>query len=113
MSTKQKNNFARGDIVLIPFPFTDLSHNKLRPSVVVASDREDMVVVFLTSIKPKDKHHILINPSEANGLKTASYLRYNKIATLDKKISLGVLGKLEPKAHNELVDKIINYILKS
>ncbi|MCH8535834.1 MAG: type II toxin-antitoxin system PemK/MazF family toxin [Flavobacteriaceae bacterium] len=39
----------KGDIVLIPFPFTDLSGVKNRPAVVLHSSGEDVVLCFLTT----------------------------------------------------------------
>jgi len=50
-------NFKRGDIVLVPFPFTDLSSAKQRPALVVSSDAlnaasEDVLVAAITSQIP-------------------------------------------------------------
>jgi len=40
---------AKGDIVLITFPFTDLSGSKLRPAVILAETEEDLTVCFPSS----------------------------------------------------------------
>lgn len=45
-------NYSKGDIILLPYPFTDLTANKVRPAVVVGSERDkydDIFVVPLTS----------------------------------------------------------------
>ena len=71
-----------------------------------------MVVVFISS--KKEKHHsifdIVISPTKENGLKGASTIRCNKIATLEKKIALGELGVLE-KENIEQVAKILRKFL--
>lgn len=92
MSYKTKKTFTRGDIVLIPFPFSDLSKNKVRPAIILASDQEDYVFIFITTIKPKGSLFLKIEPSETNNLKISSYIRYTKLASLDTSIILGKIG---------------------
>ncbi len=108
---KQKGlKITKGEIHLIPFPFTDLSNNKLRLCVVIGCDRTDITVVFLTSIKPKDTNYIQIAPTKENRLKTHSYIRYTKIATLDAHMSLGKTGILEKKMYQTLIKSITGFI---
>ena len=45
-------NFSKNDIILIPYPFTDMSSQKVRPAVVISSDKgkyEDVFIVPLTN----------------------------------------------------------------
>src|SRR3989344_7143699 len=89
----------KGALVLIPFPFTDLSGQKVRPALVLYAPLrgEDCVVVFISSQKEKkgNSFDIPVAASRANGLKTDSIIKADKIATLQKKSVLGELGKLE------------------
>ena len=104
-----------GTIVLIPFPFTDLSSSKVRPALIVSKENqsEDIVVSFITSGQQNNsKSNFLIQESDAyfqqTGLKTKSIVRYDKIATLSKKIVLGELGKIPKKIlkqHKEIFYK--------
>ena len=92
----------KGDIVLVPFPFTDLSGNKNRPALVLVNNESDITVVFIsTQIHWKEESDILLHPNQINGLKKESLLRLSKIATLDKYLILGRLGEI---SENEIVD---------
>ena len=87
--------YKKGTIVLIPFPFTDLSGSKVRPALILYSATKsiDIVVVFITSqIKNLTQFEVPIKPTPSNGLKVPSIIVCNKIASLDAKIVLGKLG---------------------
>ena len=89
--------YRRGTIVLVPFPFTDLSGNKVRPAVIISVGKVggDVVVLFLTSqAKSKGLSLVSVTPTPENGLKVASKIVCTKIATLDSKVVLGELGTL-------------------
>ncbi|SFC35166.1 type II toxin-antitoxin system PemK/MazF family toxin [Kaistella jeonii] len=102
----------KGDIVLIPFPFTDLSGNKLRPAVILFSKESDIMVCFITSnMKWRDFSDIEIKKTEANGLKVDSVLKVSKIATLDKYLLVGKLGILNSSEIAEM-NKILENLLK-
>jgi len=86
---------AKGDIVLITFPFTDLSGNKLRPAVIIAETILDLTVCFITTqLLWQETTDIQIIPTTFNGLRKQSLIRTSKIATLDKTLAKGLLGKL-------------------
>ena len=98
---------AKGDIILIIFPFTDLSGSKLRPAVVLAETTEDITVSFITTqIGWQENTDILLFPTPANGLKKQSLLRTNKIATLDKVLAKGLMGKLSLNEVEDLNTKL-------
>jgi len=85
----------KGTVVLIPFPFTDLRGNKIRPAVVLNTSELDVTICFITSeLKWKTEYDVPISPSKNNGLKVSSLIRTNKIATIDSTLVLGELGKL-------------------
>ncbi len=101
----------RGTVVLAPFPFTDLSGTKVRPAVVVSpSDRpgEDVILAFISSIKPPtlvptDLSIASSHPDfSASGLKIASIVKCDKLATVQRRIIFGELGALSPALLVEL-----------
>jgi mRNA interferase MazF len=89
----------KGTIVLIPFPFTDLSGQKVRPALILHDHKggEDCLVSFISSVQQKKlgSFDIAVKPSVHNGLKLNSTIKVAKIATLQKKTILGELGSLE------------------
>ncbi|MEK7536034.1 MAG: type II toxin-antitoxin system PemK/MazF family toxin [Patescibacteria group bacterium] len=89
--------YKNGVIVLVPFPFTDLTGSKIRPAVIISQNLpgDDVVVVFITSKSGAGKFDVKIKASERNGLKINSFIKCSKMATLDKKIVLGELGIIE------------------
>lgn len=102
----------KGAVVLVPFPFTDLSGHKVRPALVLyASTRgEDCIVAFVSSAQKKlAVYDIAVAASAVNGLKVNSAVKVDKLATLQKKIVLGELGILEP-THMKEVDKKLKSI---
>ncbi len=85
----------KGDIVLISFPFTNLTGVKTRPAVILMETEQDVTVAFITSqLKWQTRFDILLEPSLENGLKVNSVIRPTKLATVDKQLVLGELGKL-------------------
>ncbi len=96
---------AKGDIVLITFPFTDLSGTKLRPAVVLIDSQDDLTDCFITTqTQWQEKNDLLINPTTSNGLRKKSLIRISKIATLDKTLAKGLLGKLDILETNAVND---------
>ncbi len=90
------------DIVLVPFPFTDLSAFKKRPALIIFQDEynsgSDVIITFITSnitvkSKPGDYH---IREWEKTNLPKPSLIRM-KFATIDKSIIVRKLGRLSQK----------------
>ena len=102
----------KGDIILIPFPFTDLTGSKNRPAIVLCSSKYDITLAFVSSqVKWKDQYDVLLKPSVKNGLKTTSLVKLNKIATIDKDLALGRMGRLSA-FELEDVDATLKLIFK-
>jgi mRNA interferase MazF len=98
---------VKGDIVLITFPFTDLSGSKLRPAVVLVATALDLTACFVTSqLGWQEPTDVLLLPNTASGIVKQSLIRTSKIATLDRKLVKGLLGNLSAAELNELNSKL-------
>jgi len=95
-------HLKRGDIVLVPFPFTDLAAEKLRPAVIVSPDPQesDIVIAFISSIVPSGElpmADFLLAPNHSDfpqtGLKKASVFKMKKLLTIEKPRLFAVLVK--------------------
>jgi mRNA interferase MazF len=96
-------NYKRGDVVLVPFPFTDLTATKQRPALVVSSDafnstHADVVVTAITSQVPPtlSDDEFLISTQELPlcGLPKASIIKLSKIITLHQQLIIKRIGAL-------------------
>lgn len=103
---------TKGDLVLIIFPFTDLTGNKLRPAVVLIETEDDVTVCFITTqTQWQEPTDLMLSPNNSNRLKKVSLIRTSKIATLDKSLSKGLIGRL---TYSELrsLNKKLKEVLK-
>ncbi|MGD0534137.1 MAG: type II toxin-antitoxin system PemK/MazF family toxin [Methanoregula sp.] len=91
----------KGSIILIHFPFTDMSGLKLRPALVIHESNQDVVVAFISSRIPKHRSDsdLLISsdhPSFAGtGLKRPSVIRFDKVATVSRDLIEGGIGEID------------------
>jgi len=102
----------KGKIVLVPFPFTDLTASKLRPALVVYEGEKDAVVVFISSKIPSELSDVDILIKEGypafkrTGLKVDSVIKLDKIATVLKDLIVGELGELDEDLRKEVNHKL-------
>ena len=90
--------FVKGDIVVVPFPFSDLSQSKRRPALVITElTGDDLILCQITSQSISDKYAIeLIDRDFKKGtLKKKSNIRPNRIFTADSNIILYKVGMIK------------------
>jgi|GEM_PF-367259 len=98
----------KGDIILVPFPFTDLSGNKLRPALVLADEERDVIAAFISTIlRERFKSDFLIKKNDKNSLKKDSLLKLNKLATLSHDLIKGKIGELFDDELKEIDKKLL------
>ena len=105
-----------GDIILVPFPFTDQSTTKRRPAVVVSSEayhneRPDLVILAITSqVRPAAGFgEVRIAQWKEAGLLKASVLK-PVFATIERRLVLRKLGKLGEE-DRRVLRGVLNVIL--
>jgi mRNA interferase MazF len=105
--------FVKGDVVVVPFPFSDLTQAKRRPALVVSVlEGDDLILCQVTSQLVKDSYAISIEGRdfEEGGLKQKSNVRPNRLFTADGHIVLYRIGNLKKDKLNEIIEKIIKIV---
>ena len=101
---------AVGDVVLVPFPFSDLSTTRVRPAVCLAdAGRGDWVLCQVTSNSYSDP---LAEPLAASdfatgGLPVTSFARPSKLFTASASLLVGIVGRLNGPAIQRLLDAAV------
>ena len=94
-----------GTIVLIPFPFAELSNVKVRPALVVCETKDkygDLILCAISSVLPVtfSSFEIAIHPNQLNKLRVPSVLKVDRIVTLKKEAVITTLGTLSDSEIN-------------
>ena len=90
--------FVKGDVVVIPFPFSDLSQSKRRPALVLTVlQGNDLILCQITSKSVKDNYAIPVDQNDfASGhLNQESNIRPNRLFTADSQIILYRIGNIK------------------
>ncbi len=110
-------SFEFGDLVLVPFPFTDQTSSKKRPAVVVSSSdyqlhRSDLIVIAVTSqVRPTALFgEVVITEWQKAGLVKPSVIK-PLVTTIHKKLVLSKRGKLL-QADLEALRSLLQRILR-
>ena len=107
--------FVKGDIVVIPFPFSDLRSSKKRPALVLTKlHGDDLILCQITSQQTKDGYAIPLSEKEfkLGSLKQDSNIRPNKIFTADNSIIDYKVGSLTQSKTKKVVEGVCAIIRK-
>ncbi|GAB4411959.1 MAG: type II toxin-antitoxin system PemK/MazF family toxin [Thermodesulfovibrionales bacterium] len=106
--------FIKGDVVVVPFPFSDLTQAKRRPALVItALEGNDLILCQITSQAIRDTYAISLDDKdfETGSLKQISNVRPNRIFTADSHIVLYKVGNLKMEKLKEIIEKVVEIIL--
>lgn len=107
---------AIGLVVLVPFPFSDLSQSKVRPAVCLAdAGRGDWILCQITSSSYGDAAAIPLDAPDfaSGGLLVASYIRPGKLFTAHAALMIRVVGVLRPQAFARVQSAVVTILQPS
>ena len=105
--------FIKGDVVIIPFPFSDLSGAKRRPALVLADlPGDDILLCQITSQQTKDSYAVPLTAIDfvSGSLPVNSFIRPTRIFTADKSIIVRKAGVVKSHVIDDVVDRIIRLL---
>lgn len=105
--------FVKGEVVVLPFPFSDLTQAKRRPALVITElEGDDVILCQITSQWIKDKYSISLREDDfvSGSLKQTSNIRPNRIFTADQRIILYRAGNIKLEKLTEVINKIIEIL---
>jgi len=106
--------FVKGDVVILPFPFSGLSASKKRPALVIASiqPHDDLILCMITSRNTKDASALPLTRADftSGGLSSESNVRPNLMFTADSTIVVRRAGRLSPGKVETVVTEIVKIV---
>jgi len=107
------NKYRKGAIVVLPFPFSDLTATKKRPALVLADlEGDDLILCQITSNFRHDPYEVTLTQEDLSEgfLKHVSLIRVNKIFTAAFEIIEYELGKVNDNKMQEVEDKLVEIL---
>ena len=105
--------FVKGDITVIDFPFSSLRESKRRPVLILKVPKGgDVIVNQITGSSYEKSAEIKIENKDfkQGSLKRESFVRIDKIASIEKSLIKYKVGSLKPEKFNEILDNIISFL---
>ena len=101
---------SAGAVVLVPFPFSDLSQTKLRPAIVLAfASRGDWILCQVTSNPYSDPSAVPFDSSSmrSGSIRVESFARPSKLLTANESLIASLIGELKPDKRVEILNAVI------
>ena len=102
-----------GQVVLVPFPFSDLSRTKMRPAVVLAdAGRADWILCQVTSNPYGDEKAIVLSEKDfqSGALRVTSYARPGKLFTANASLIVESVGELKKSTIKKMVESVVTIL---
>lgn len=106
--------YFQGDIILLPYPYTDLSKTKQRPAVIISNgavNKQNYIVAKITSVIRGDKFSFPIAQSHIDReLKYESEVRTNELFTVSPTIIIKKFASFKKEPLKRLTEKIKGHL---
>ncbi len=109
--------YEQGEIIIVPFPFSDLSSVKKRPVLVLSKQidnntSDDIITCGITSNIKDSKYSIFIENKDLDKgqIPTKSRIKVDKLFTLNKRIVEKSVGRINKKTFNEVKKEFFKLI---
>ncbi|KJS03662.1 MAG: hypothetical protein VR68_00685 [Peptococcaceae bacterium BRH_c4a] len=105
--------FEPGEVVLVPFPFSDLTGVKKRPALVLADIEggHEIICLMLTSVQMKsEKYEYNIASWKEAGLLKPTVARIHRLFTLNQNMVHKKLGRLAAEEYTIILQRVINLL---
>jgi mRNA interferase MazF len=104
--------YDQREVVLIPFPYTDLTGTKQRPALIISNAKinnsVDRICCLITSNNPKDG--IVLDTMEQGKLPFKSWVKPYRIFTIHTRIIRKRICKITPRLHHKILSRINEFI---
>lgn len=100
-------------MLLVPFPFSDLSASKRRPVLALtASDSYGDFIALPVTSRPQTEHGLPITVTDlvSGSLPAASWIRTNRVVTLNTSLVVKVVGRVSEPVVRAAVERLCAYI---
>jgi mRNA interferase MazF len=107
--------FVKADVVVIPFPFSDLSASKRRPALVLANlPGDDILLCQIPSQVSSEQAALPLVTTDfiTGSLPVNSYIRPARIFTADKQIIVRKAGRISSDLMNKVIDNLVSILRK-
>lgn len=102
---------TKGEIVLAEFPYTDYLGSKIRPVLILAEEKEDVLGAFITGkFDDPDSDDLVLKADSNNKLKKDSRLRLFRLATIKKSKVIGTIGSVNEITLKQIDEKLIKIL---
>lgn len=102
--------YSQGDIVLIPYPYTDLSNSKQRPVVIISKNsinKQNFIVAKITSVIRDDRFSYVIEAADIDvRLRRKSEVRTNEVFTVHKSLIIKKFASFNKETLRVLTNKV-------